>query len=287
MKIFVTGYPGMLARTIVPYFKDMGCEVIPSTIEELELTDRDAVMRTLKEIMPDVIIHCAAITAVDACEDEVELAMSVNEGATRNIALACNEIGARLVAISTDYVFSGDGGAPYSETDATNPKSVYGKSKLAGEKAVEEICEKYIIARIAWLYGAGGPSFVHTMLRLGAQSGDPLKVVDDQIGSPTSTMAVTRALYELIKNDAQGIFHLSCEGKTSWYGFVQEIFSIAGLKREVLPCTTEEYPLPAPRPLDSRLDNKHLRDSGYKSMPQWQDALAEFLPDEIERLKNA
>ena len=217
------------------------------------------------------------MTQVDDCERRSDLAFAVNGDGSRNIALASEAVGSRLIAISTDYVYDGLLDRPYVEDDPTNPRTVYGLSQLAGEQAIAESCADWTILRIAWLYGQGGPSFVHTMLRLGAQEGPALKVVDDQIGNPTSTDSVSEVISRMVDSPAQGIFHCTCEGEATWFRFTQEIFSLRGLNREVVPCTTAEFPRPAPRPANSRLENRALSDSGFPALPDWRDALKSFL----------
>lgn len=275
MKVFVTGARGMLGRTLARHLD--GHELVLVDIDELDLTDAHATHDAIADAAPDAVVHCAAMTAVDACETEVDQAYRVNALASGYVASACRRAGARLVAISTDYVFAGDQDRPYHEYDAVGPKSVYGKSKLAGEEAIRAHCPDHLIARISWLYGAGGPSFVHTMMKLGAQGGDPLKVVDDQVGNPTSCDAVAAALARLLEVPLSGVCHLTCEGEATWYELTKAIFEAKGYARGVNPCTTDEFPRPAPRPANSRLEKRVLRLAGLPAMPHWTDALAAFL----------
>ncbi len=275
MKVLITGARGMLGRTLARHLNEH--ELILVDIEDFDLTSGFATHSALKQHRPDVVIHCAAMTAVDKCETEVDTAYKVNALACGHLAAACNKVGARLIAISTDYVFPGDLDRPYHEYDATGPRSVYGLSKLAGEEAIRTHCPDHLICRIAWLYGAGGPSFVHTMLKLGAQGGDPLKVVNDQHGNPTSCDAVAAHIRRLLDVPLVGTYHLTCEGETTWYDFTKEIFRLEGFDRGVLACGTEEYPRPAPRPANSRLEKRVLRLAGLPMMPTWQQALAAFL----------
>jgi dTDP-4-dehydrorhamnose reductase len=223
------------------------------------------------------------MTQVDACETDRDRAFRLNEEGTRNVALACKACGARLVAISTDYVFSGEPPREpwaWSETDVPRPRTVYGASKLAGEQMVQMIHpDDSVILRIAWLYGEGGPSFVHTMAKLGAQEGEPLKVVDDQRGNPTSAKAVADVIKFLIGHpEVSGIVHGTCEEQCTWYGFAKEIKRLLGPRfpREIAPCTTAEFPRPAPRPRNSALKKSVLNLLGYRT-PRWQDALADFV----------
>ena len=279
LKVLLTGGRGMLGRTLSAGLT--GIEVITTNRPEGDITDAAGIDRLIKTHKPDAVIHCAAMTAVDRCETEREAAFKNNAVGTGNVAAACRRHGCRLIAISTDYVFDGIGNQPYSEFDRpTGGNTVYGQSKFAGEELVRELCPDHVIARVAWLYGPGGPSFVHTMLKLADGTRPELKVVNDQFGNPTSTLAVTRALQEILQRpELAGTFHLSCEGECSWYEFALEIFRQSGIKQQVTPCTTAEYPRPAPRPANSRLDKMMLRIHGLPSMPDWHDALAEFLRD--------
>ena len=248
-------------------------------MDDFDIVDRIAVDRAIRQYRPEAVIHCAAMTAVDECETEPDRARKINAQGSANIAQACEHYGSQLIAVSTDYVFSGDSERPYAEDDQPSPRTVYGKSKLAAEQAVVKACKNHLIVRIAWLYGPGGPSFVHTMLKLGTQQGQPLKVVDDQIGCPTSTDAVATHLLMLLGTDLPGTIHLACQGRATWYEFARRIFLLAGLKRELIPCTTAEYPLPAPRPANSCLANRAIRLRNLPPMPGWTDALASFLEE--------
>lgn len=275
MRILITGAKGMLGRTLLRRWQGRH-ELIATDREELDITDVRACTAMLAETRPDAVVHCAAHTQVDKCESERDLAYRLNGIGSANVAAACRRSGARLIAISTDYVFSGDLDRPYHEWDATGPRTVYGASKLAGEDAVRAHCPDHVIARIAWLYGAGGPSFVHTLTKVGRQDGPALRVVDDQIGNPTSTDAVAGGLEHVLAAGINGTVHLTCSGEASWFAFTREIFRLRGITRAVDPCTTSEYPRPAPRPANSRLDKMALRLHGLPSMPDWRDALAAF-----------
>ena len=282
MKVLLTGGRGMLGRTIV---RELGgeFEVVPTDLPEADITDEVSLDAVFEQYAPDVVIHCAAMTAVDRCETERDLAFRLNARGTANVAALCNRRGIRLIAISTDYVFDGDSSRPYGEFDrATGGRTVYGQSKFAGEEAVRTLCPNHVIARISWLYGAGGPSFVHAMMSLADGSRPVLKVVADQLGNPTSTTAVARALKGILNRpNLCGTFHLTCEGEATWAEFAEEIFRLAGKKQKVQPCTTEEFPRPAPRPKNSRLDKMGLRLAGLPPMPDWKDALAEFMATEF------
>ncbi len=274
MRILITGGNGMLGRTLRRELSEH--EIVVADLPDWDITADDFAAAVCR-VKPDLIIHCAAMTKVDDCEAKRDLAFRLNETGSRNVARAAKACGARLMAISTDYVFGGDGEREWRETDEPRPRTVYGASKLAGELAIQSILPDAAILRIAWLYGAGGPSFVHTMARLGAQAGSPLRVVNDQRGNPTSTKAVADAVRFLVgKPDVSGVVHATCEGVCTWYDLTVELFRLLGLKREVLPCTTAEFPRPAPRPANSALKKEVLGLLGY-SMPRWQAALAEFV----------
>ncbi len=281
MKILLTGGKGMLGRTLCSELTDF--EVIPTDLPEGDITDLDKFDALLKFHRPDAVIHCAAMTAVDRCESEKALAEKLNIQGSENVAKACSSNHIRLIAISTDYVFDGNSDVPYSEYDtATGGHTVYGQTKFAGEEAVRQYCADHVIARISWLYGAGGPSFVHTMMNLADGTRSELKVVADQIGNPTSTLAVARRLRDILnRKDVTGTFHLTCEGEASWAEFACEIFNIAGKVQKVTPCTTEEFPRPAPRPKNSRLEKRRLKECGLSPMPHWRDALKEFMQKEF------
>ena len=286
MKVLLTGGKGMLGRTLCRELT--GFEVIPTDLPEGDITDPAVFDALLKEKRPDAVIHCAAMTAVDKCESEVDLAYKLNAFGTANVASACCRNKIRLIAISTDYVFDGSSDRPYHEFDRPNGgNTVYGKSKFAGEEAVRALCPDHVICRISWLYGPGGPSFVHTMLRLADGTRPELKVINDQHGNPTSTLAVARALRNILdRRELAGTFHLTCEGEATWFEFAEEIFRITGVSQKVVPCRTDEYPLPAPRPANSRLDKMMLRLAGLPPMPHWKDALKEFCELEFGRGKN-
>lgn len=265
----------MLGRSLIRVFSDL--ELVAAGSKHADLTRATEAERLVAESQPTVVIHCAAMTQVDACETERARAFELNVGATENVARAAHRRGARLINISSDYVFSGTAERPYHEWDQPGPNTVYGFTKLLAEEAARRECPDHLNVRTAWLYGEEGPSFVHTMLKLGAAEGDPLKVVDDQHGNPTSTLALARHLRRLIDVPVRGTVHLSCEGETTWYGFARAIFERRGSKRGLEPCTTAEFPRPAPRPANSRLEKRVLRLLGLPPMPSWEDALAEFL----------
>ena len=276
MKLLVTGGKGMLGRTLQDEFGD--CEPVIADLPEADITDAAGFDAFLAAHSPDAVIHCAAMTAVDKCESEIEFAYRLNAFGTANVAAACHRHGVRLIAISTDYVFDGDSDRPYNEFDrATGGNTIYGKSKFAGEEAVRRHCPNHAICRISWLYGHGGPSFVHAMMALADGTRPTLKVVADQHGNPTSTVAVARQLRNILaKPELAGTFHLTCEGEATWFEFAQEIFRLAGKTQAVSPCTTDEFPRPAPRPHNSRLEKRMLRLCNLPPTPDWHDALEEF-----------
>ena len=281
MKVLLTGGRGMLGRTICEELVDF--EVLPTDLPEADIADEDRIDAVLREHRPGAVIHCAAMTAVDRCEEAVDLAYRLNARGTANVAAACDRQRIRLIAISTDYVFEGDSDRPYSEFDvATGGRTVYGKSKFAGEEQVRALCPDHVICRISWLYGKGGPSFVHAMLKLADGSRPSLKVVADQHGNPTSAYAVARELRAILRRpNLRGTFHVTCEGEATWAEFAEEIFRLAGKDQRIEPCTTEEFPRPAPRPRNSRLDKMGLRLANLPPMPHWKDALAEFMKREF------
>ena len=280
MKILITGGKGMLGRTLQ---KELVCdnEIVVADLPEWDILDADAFTEKTIAAAPDVVIHCAAMTKVDDCETKRDLAFKLNEDGSRNVALACKAAGARLIAISTDYVFSGEPPREpwaWSETDIPRPRTVYGASKFAGEQMIHMILPDAAILRIAWLYGAGGPSFVHAMAALADGGRRSVKVVDDQRGNPTSALAVSRELRAILaRPELRGTFHATCEGEATWADFAREFFRLSGRDCAVEPCTTDEFPRPAPRPRNSRLEKARLREEGLPAMPDWHDALAEFV----------
>ena len=282
MRILVTGGNGMLGRTLRRAWKKH--EVIAAGRAEADITDAAGFDRLLGELRPDVVVHCAAFTAVDRCETESEAAYRVNAAGTGNVAAACRRHEVRLIAISTDYVFGGELDRPYHEFDTPIPGTVYGRSKFAGEELIRQTCPDHVIARTSWLYGAGGPSFVHTMMALADGSRPELKVVADQLGNPTGADALAGHLAILLEHpELSGTWHLTCEGEASWYEFACEIFRLAGKKQKVTPCATAEFPRPARRPANSRLDKMMLRLHRLPPMPEWRQALAQFMRSEFPR----
>ena len=279
MKILVTGAKGQLGTDVMCELLSRGHEAVGIDIDEADITDRADIMRAVTETAPQAVIHCAAWTAVDAAEDDPAAARRVNAEGTRNVAKACASVGAKMMYISTDYVFGGKGTQPW-KADCRDyaPLNVYGETKLAGELAVAEICDKYFIDPIAWVFGAHGKNFVDTMLKL-AETHDRLSVVCDQIGTPTYTSDLARLLADMIVTDKYGYYHATNEGGyISWYDYAREIFAQAGRSVEVVPVTTAEYGLSkAERPLNSRLDRSKLTENGFSPLPDWRDALGRYL----------
>ncbi len=251
-------------------------EHMGTSSRELDITDATAVDLLVQAYSPDVVIHCAAYTKVDRAEEEPERAFAVNEQGTRNLAAACKKIDARMAYLSTDYVFPGSGEGYYAVDDPIGPQNVYGASKLAGERAVQELLNQYFIVRISWVFGANGNNFIKTMLRL-AQEHEQLSVVCDQIGSPTYTADLAPLLCDLVETEKYGVYHATNEGVCSWAEFAEEIFRQAGKHVIVNPVTTAEYGAKAPRPLNSRLSKGKLALANLSPMPQWKDALGRFL----------
>jgi dTDP-4-dehydrorhamnose reductase len=277
MRILITGCKGMLGRTLMRRLTDH--DLTGTDLPELDLTTPGPVNDCISALRPDAVIHAAAFTAVDRCESEPELAYAANASASANLAVACHRFNARLIAIGTDYVFSGDLDRPYHEWDRPDPMTVYGQTKLAGEEAVRCHCPDHTILRIAWLYGPAGPSFLHTMLKLGGEKGDPLQVVMDQIGNPTSTDAVADAVQVIIDHPIPGVVHATCEGEASWYDLTRAIFEARGFSRGIEPCTSEVYQRPAPRPANSRLEKRAFRLAGCPAMMHWREALEKFFKE--------
>ena len=267
----------MLGRTLKQKLCDF--EVDGVDLEDFDIVDTVAVSKAFNEISPHIVLHCAAYTAVDECEASQELAFSINAIGTANIAYASCRCSARLIYISTDYVFSGDSSEPYTEWEAVGPRTVYGRSKLAGEEAVRVHCPNHAILRVAWLYGRGGPSFYHTMKRLGGQAGEALRVVNDQVGNPTSTDSLVPVIRQFIEKEYVGTFHITCEGEATWYEFTKAIFELTGARRGLVPCSSQEFPRPAPRPRNSRLENMAMRLCGMPKMPHWRQALTSFVEE--------
>lgn len=281
MKALVTGVKGQLGFDVVNELKKRGHTAIGVDIEEMDITDKVSVEKVINEIKPDVVIHCAAWTAVDSAEEEENISKvrNVNAKGTENIAKVCKALDIKMVYISTDYVFDGQGTEPWKpDCKDYKPLNVYGQTKLEGELAVSSNLDKFFIVRIAWVFGVNGNNFIKTMLKL-SDKYDTLRVVNDQIGTPTYTYDLARLLVDMVETDKYGYYHATNEGGyISWYDFACEIFKQAGKNVNVIPVTTEEYGLSkATRPFNSRLDKSKLVENGFEPLPTWQNALERYL----------
>jgi len=275
-KVLVTGARGMLGTDLCPVLAQSGWQVVPADLAELDLTDREATLAFVREHRPAVIINCAAYTAVDEAESEQELAFRVNRDGARNAAEAAAAVGAALVHISTDYVFDGEKEGPYREDDPPNPLSAYGRSKLAGDRAVQETLAEHCIIRSAWLHGVHGSSFPRAILDL-AREGKPLRVVTDQRGSPTYTAHLAQALAAIIAQPRFGTYHAVSVGSCTRYELAREVLRAAGIHVQVGPATTAEFPRPAARPANSVLDASRLAEVFGLRLPRWEQGVAEFV----------
>lgn len=277
MKVFVTGVRGQLGYDVVNELEKREHTAVGVDIEELDITDAAAVEKMIKEVNPDAVIHCAAWTAVDAAEDNVEKCRQVNANGAENIAKVCKELNCKMMYISTDYVFNGTGTRPWEPDDpVTTPLNVYGQTKYEGELAVCDNVEKYFIIRIAWVFGKG-KNFIKTMLNLG-KTHDHLTVVNDQYGTPTYTYDLARLLVDMVETDKYGTYHATNEGGyITWYDFACEIFRQAGVDVEVEPVSSAQFAAKAKRPENSRMNKQKLVDNGFELLPTWQDALARYL----------
>lgn len=281
MKVLVTGVKGQLGYDVVNELNKRKHEAVGVDIEDMDITDAVSVKRVLQSVKPDAVIHCAAWTAVDAAEDNEDKVRLVNAVGTENIAKECKTLGCKMMYISTDYVFNGKGEKPWlPDCKDYKPLNVYGQTKLEGELAVVEKIDKYFIVRIAWAFGKNGKNFIKTMLNVG-KGHDTVRVVNDQIGTPTYTYDLARLLVDMIETEKYGYYHATNEGGyISWYDFTKEIYKQAGLTTEVIPVTTAEYGLSkAARPFNSRLDKSKLVENGFKPLPTWQDALKRYLKE--------
>lgn len=268
MKILVTGAKGMLGQDLCPVLEDEDYEVVETSIENLDITDINNVQEIILKENPDIVIHCAGYTNVDLAETEKELAHKINVIGTENVAKVCGENDVTLIYISTDYVFDGTKGKPYTPEDTPNPLNYYGETKLVGELAVQEYCKKYYIVRTSWLYGHHGKNFVETMISLADNT--EVKVVNDQVGCPTWTMDLSEGILDLIQNESDyGIYHICGSDYTSWYEFAKEIYKQLKLDVNLIPCKTEENPRPAKRPKFSA-----ITDGNYRN---WKIALTDYL----------
>ena len=274
--ILVTGATGQLGHDVMMELKQRGMGCIGTSSTDMDITDRDAVSRYIGNIKPSCVIHCAAYTAVDKAEDEPELCMLINADGTENLAEACREIDAEMIYISTDYVFGGEGDTPYETNSPKGPLQIYGKSKLAGEEAVQRHLERFYIVRTSWVFGENGNNFVKTMLRL-AQDRNEISVVDDQVGSPTYTTDLAALLCDMAMSGTYGAYHATNEGFCSWAEFAEVIIRVNGSECRVNPIPTEQYPAKAARPKNSRLSKASLDEAGFKRLPGWREALNKYL----------
>jgi dTDP-4-dehydrorhamnose reductase len=278
MNVLITGANGQLGYDVIKRLSDLGIEHQGIDIQDCDITDRKQTMTVINSRRPDCVVHCAAYTAVDKAETDRSVCHAVNVEGTRNVALACKASGAIMIYISTDYVFNGKGTDPFMIHDPKAPLNVYGKSKLEGELAVQELLEKYFIVRTSWVFGLNGPNFVKTMLRLGKEK-ERVDVVRDQIGSPTYSADLAVLLCDMMQTKRYGIYHATNEGYCSWFDFAESIMKRAGLKCLVSPVLSADYPTAAKRPMNSRLSKRSLSDAGFALLPAWEDALKRYLAE--------
>ncbi len=276
MKIIVTGSKGQLGTDVVFELQKSGIEPVGADLPELDITDSEAVENFISQSGAEAVIHCAAFTNVDIAETDRELCRKVNEYGTLNIARSCGKHGIKMLYISTDYVFSGEGDTPFETDCETMPCNYYGESKLAGEKAVTENCDKFFVVRISWVFGENGKNFVKTMLRLSKER-EEITVVDDQIGSPTYTKDLSKLLCDMVVTEKYGTYHATNEGFCSWAKYAAKIMELSGSGTKIIPVTSAEYKSVAKRPSNSRLSKKSLDDNGFERLPDWQNALERFL----------
>ena len=283
MKVLVTGVNGQLGHDVSLVLKDRGMDVIAPTRSDMDITDKDAVDSFFERYRSDAVIHCAAYTAVDRAEDETEQCRKVNVGGTANIVRNCERYGIPMMYISTDYVFNGSGDRPWEPSDPTDPVNAYGLSKRDGETEVLRI-RKHFIIRISWVFGINGSNFIKTMRRL-SETRDEVNVVDDQYGSPTYTRDLAELLADMIVTDRYGIYHAHNEGVCTWADVAEETFRLSGLGTKVNRITTDQYPMRAKRPMNSRMSTDSLKENGFRSLPDWKDALSRFV-SELDSVKS-
>jgi len=276
MKVLITGIRGQLGYDVAKVLDTRKIKYYAPTLEKFDITDRKMGLKLLEDYLPDAVIHCAAYTAVDKAEEEPEICWAVNAEGTRNLAEGCRRIGAKMLYVSTDYVFEGTGEQFYQETDPVNPQNVYGAAKLAGELAVKSFLTKYFIVRTSWMFGENGNNFVKTMLRL-AETRREVDVVCDQIGSPTYTADLAPLICDMIVTEKYGTYHAASEGVCSWAEFAEEIFRLAGKDMKVNPVLSGQYPARAKRPVNSRLGKEKLVKMGFGKLSEWQDAIRKYL----------
>lgn len=278
MKVLVTGINGQLGHDVMGELKKRGHEAVGVDIEEMDITDAECVKKVMTQTAPEAVVHCSAYTAVDRAEEEVELCRQVNAEGTKNVAEVCAGLDCKLLYLSTDYIFSGEGERPWEPGDEPDPLNIYGLTKFEGEQEIKSRMDKYFIVRISWVFGVNGNNFIKTMLRLGRENG-AVRVVDDQIGSPTYTYDLAVLLVDMIETEKYGEYHASNEGTCSWYEFAKEIFAAAGMNEvEVTPVSSEEFPAKAKRPKNSRMSKEKLVKNGFNKLPSWQDAVKRYVP---------
>lgn len=279
MKVLVTGIKGQLGHDVMLELEKRGHEGVGVDVEEMDITEETKVQEVMADVKPDAVVHCAAYTAVDQAEDHEEICRRVNVLGTEHISKACRKLGCKMLYLSTDYIFAGDGERAWEPEDAADPLNVYGKSKYDGEQEIRKYLEQYFIVRISWVFGINGANFIKTMLRLGKERGE-VKVVNDQIGSPTYTRDLAVLLVDMIETDRYGAYHATNEGICSWYEFAVEIFKAAGMDDvKVTPVASSAFPAKAKRPMNSRMSKEKLEKNGFKRLPAWQDALKRYLAE--------
>jgi len=278
MKVLVTGVKGQLGHDVIEELEKRDHTYVGVDIEEMDITDYETTREVIGNAGVQAVIHCAAYTAVDAAEENVEICRKVNVLGTENIAKVCGELGLKMVYLSTDYVFHGQGEAPWKPEDPKAPLNVYGQSKYDGELAVQKYTDQYFIVRTAWVFGLNGNNFINTMLKLG-ESRPEVNVVDDQAGSPTYTKDLAVLLVDMVETEQYGVYHATNEGYVTWYGFAIEIFAQAGLDVKVNPVDSSGFLQKAKRPTNSRLNKDKLEENGFQRLPVWQDALHRYLQE--------
>lgn len=279
MRVLVTGVKGQLGYDVVKQLNNLSIDCIGVDKDDFDITNQLETENFIKEYHPDAIIHCSAFTAVDLAEEQKELCYNVNVNGTYHIAKACKDINAKMIYISTDYVFPGDGEDLYEVDDKTGPLGEYGLTKLKGEEVVQDLLEKYFIVRISWVFGINGNNFIKTMLRLGKERKE-MCIVGDQIGSPTYTVDLAKLIVHMVQTEKYGIYHATNEGICSWAEFATEIFRLAQYDTQVVAISTDDYPTKAKRPKNSRMSKKKLLDNGFTLLPHWKDAVERYF-DEI------
>ena len=278
MKVLVTGVKGQLGYDVIKRLESLNIECLGVDIADFDLTNEEETKKYLKSYSPDILVHCAAYTAVDKAEDDKERCRNINVTGTRYLAESCKELGARMVYISTDYVFDGQGTEPFEVSDKPNPINFYGQTKYDGELEIQKALDKYFIIRISWVFGVNGNNFVKTMIKLGKER-DQLNVVCDQVGSPTYTYDLARLISDMIVTDKYGVYHATNEGYCSWDEFACEIFKMSGLDTKVNPIKTEDYPTKATRPRNSRLSKNSLDKAGFARLPDWKESLERYIKE--------